>query len=155
MSYASARDTNPLEGNVDYYGVLNDIIELDYFNKFKVVLFRCDWADVNNSRGAKKDRYGFIMVKFSRMIHPGKHILNESYVFSSQVKQVFYSEDPKEPSWFVVIHNQPREVYDMGDEITNDGPRTEFFPSSHESIFNDNDDGQWACEDVDEDIYDF
>lgn len=30
---------NPLEGNVDYYGMLNDIIELDCYNKFKVVLF--------------------------------------------------------------------------------------------------------------------
>ncbi|XP_039119539.1 uncharacterized protein LOC120255833 [Dioscorea cayenensis subsp. rotundata] len=155
MSYASARDANPLEGNVDYYGVLNDIIELDYFNKFKVVLFRCDWADVNNSRGLKKDRYGFTIVNFSRTIHTGKHILDEPYVFSSQVKQVFYSEDPKEPGWFVVIRNQPREVYDMGDEIIDDGPWTECFPSSHESIFNDNDEGQWAREDVDEDIYDF
>ncbi|XP_039115825.1 uncharacterized protein LOC120251353 [Dioscorea cayenensis subsp. rotundata] len=155
MSYASARDADPLQGNVDYDGVLNDIIELDYFNKFKVVLFRCDWADVNNSRGLKNDRYGFTMVNFTRTIHTGEHILDEPYVFSSQVKQDFYSEDPKEPGWFVVIRNEPREVYDMGDDITDSGPRTECFPSTHEGILNTNDDGQWARQDVDDDIYEF
>ena len=54
-SYASSRDMNPLEGDVDYYGVINDILEFDYFSKFKVVMFRCDWADVNTSRGVRKD----------------------------------------------------------------------------------------------------
>ncbi|KAK5833474.1 hypothetical protein PVK06_017312 [Gossypium arboreum] len=38
-SYASARDSNPVEGNVEYYGLLTDIIELDYYGKWKVVLF--------------------------------------------------------------------------------------------------------------------
>ncbi|KAG8493196.1 hypothetical protein CXB51_010618 [Gossypium anomalum] len=32
-SYASARDSNPAEGNVEYYGLLTDIIELDYYGK--------------------------------------------------------------------------------------------------------------------------
>ncbi|KAG8481745.1 hypothetical protein CXB51_026629 [Gossypium anomalum] len=54
-SYASARDSNPVEGNVEYYGLLTDIIELDYYGRWKVILFRCDWADVNTARGIKKD----------------------------------------------------------------------------------------------------
>ncbi|KAK5819796.1 hypothetical protein PVK06_024819 [Gossypium arboreum] len=41
-SYAIARDNNPVERNVEYYGLLTDIIELDYYDKWKVVLFRCD-----------------------------------------------------------------------------------------------------------------
>ncbi|KAK5826759.1 hypothetical protein PVK06_021689 [Gossypium arboreum] len=57
-SYASARDSNPVEGNVEYYGLLTDIIELDYYGRWKVVLFRCDWADVNTARGIKKDQLG-------------------------------------------------------------------------------------------------
>ena len=68
--------------------MLNDIIELDYFAKFEVMLFRCDWADVNNSRGIKKDDYGFTMVNLSLLIHTNKHILDEPFVFSSQVKPV-------------------------------------------------------------------
>ncbi|KAG8497123.1 hypothetical protein CXB51_008275 [Gossypium anomalum] len=34
-SYASARDSNPVEGNVEYYGLLTDIIELNYYRKWK------------------------------------------------------------------------------------------------------------------------
>ncbi|KAK5839061.1 hypothetical protein PVK06_007819 [Gossypium arboreum] len=93
-SYASARDSNPVEGNVEYYGLLTDIIELDYYGKWKVVLFRCDWADANTARGIKNDQFGFTMVNFSRLIHTGEHLIDEPYVFSSQVKQVFYSKDP-------------------------------------------------------------
>ena len=36
-----------------YYGALKDIYELDYYGKFKVVLFRCDWIDINSPRGFK------------------------------------------------------------------------------------------------------
>ncbi|XP_039119143.1 uncharacterized protein LOC120255377 [Dioscorea cayenensis subsp. rotundata] len=153
MSYASASDANPIQGNVDYYGILNDIIELDYFQKFKVVLFRCDWADVTNSRGIKKDKYGFSMVNFSRLIHTGAHVIYEPYVFSSQVKQVFYSKDLSESGWYVVIRNQAREVYDMGDESTESGSRTDCFPTSSERILSSNDDEQWVREDVNEDVY--
>ncbi|XP_039135718.1 uncharacterized protein LOC120273139 [Dioscorea cayenensis subsp. rotundata] len=153
VSYASASDANPVQGNVDYYGILNDIIELDYFQKFKVVLFRCDWADVTNSRGIKKDKYGFTMVNFSRLIHTGANVIDEPYVFSSQVKQVFYSKDLTESGWYVVIRNHAREVYDMGDESTESGPRTNCFPTSSEGILSSNDDEQWVREDVNEDVY--
>ncbi|KAK5826123.1 hypothetical protein PVK06_021033 [Gossypium arboreum] len=91
-SYASARDSTPVEGNVEYYGLLTDIIELDYYGKWKVVLFLCEWADANIARGIKNDQFGFTMVNFSRLIHTGEHLIDEPYVFSSQVKQVFYSE---------------------------------------------------------------
>ncbi|KAG8472909.1 hypothetical protein CXB51_034798 [Gossypium anomalum] len=113
-SYASARDSNPLEGNVEYYGLLTDIIELDYYGKWKVVLFRCDWADVNTAPGIKKDQFGFTMVNFSRLIYTGQQLMDEPYVFSSKVKQVFYSKDPTDEGWYVVIRNTPRDLFDMG-----------------------------------------
>ena len=61
-SFASAKDINPITGNVVYYGVLKDIIELNYYDKFKVVLFKCDWVDVYQGRGIKYDEYGFTLV---------------------------------------------------------------------------------------------
>ncbi|WMV09205.1 hypothetical protein MTR67_002590 [Solanum verrucosum] len=42
-SFASARDQNPIDGEVVYYGVIKDIIEIDYWGCFSVVLFKCDW----------------------------------------------------------------------------------------------------------------
>ena len=41
-SFASAKDSNPITSNVVYYGVLKDIIELNCYDKFKVVIFKCD-----------------------------------------------------------------------------------------------------------------
>jgi len=46
-----------------YYEKLVDIIELDYYSKCKVVLFRCDWLNVN-SRGLEKDKIGFTLLNF-------------------------------------------------------------------------------------------
>ena len=39
QSYASSRDKNPVNGEVTFYGVLTDIIELRYSNDFKYMLF--------------------------------------------------------------------------------------------------------------------
>ncbi|KAG8493359.1 hypothetical protein CXB51_010946 [Gossypium anomalum] len=118
-SYASARDDNPIEGNVEYYGLLMDIIELDYYGRWKVVLFRCDWADVNTTR-RKKDQFGFTMVNFSRLVHTGQKLMDEPYVFSSQVKQVFYSRYPTDEGWYVVLRNTPRDLFDMGNGSRDD-----------------------------------
>lgn len=38
-SYTSARDSNPVEGNMEYYGLLTDIIELDYYGNGKLSYF--------------------------------------------------------------------------------------------------------------------
>ena len=41
-SFASTMDQNPIDGEVFYYGAIQDIIEIDYWGHFNVVLFRCD-----------------------------------------------------------------------------------------------------------------
>ncbi|KAK5811839.1 hypothetical protein PVK06_027212 [Gossypium arboreum] len=134
-SYASARDSNPVEGNVEYYGLLTDIIELDYYGRWKVILFRCDWADVNTGRRIKKDQFGFTMVNFSRLIHTGQQLMDEPYVFSSQVKQVFYSKDPTDEGWYVVLRNTPRDLFDMGNGSRNDiVERSETLPFPEQNL---------------------
>ena len=42
-----------------YYGVLTDIIELNYFDNLRYVLFKCNWANANTNRGYKINEYGF------------------------------------------------------------------------------------------------
>ncbi|XP_058002285.1 uncharacterized protein LOC110664507 [Hevea brasiliensis] len=45
--------------NIDYYGVLTEIIQLQYLGGRRVVLFRCNWWDVyDRVRGVKIDEYG-------------------------------------------------------------------------------------------------
>nr|GEU98882.1 hypothetical protein [Tanacetum cinerariifolium] len=54
-----------------YYGKLTNIIELEYFRGYKIVLFQCDWVDNRLYRGLKKDKYGFPLVNFSRPLSVG------------------------------------------------------------------------------------
>ncbi|KAK5793831.1 hypothetical protein PVK06_034990 [Gossypium arboreum] len=157
-SYASARDSNPVEGNVEYYGLITDIIELDYYGRWKVVLFQCDWADVNTARGIKEDQFSFTMLNFSRLIHTGQQLMDEPYVFSSQVKEVFYSKDPTDAGWYVVLRNTPRDLFEMGNGSRDDiVERSETLPfpeqNLDENIPSTNTQHQWVRHDVDEDIY--
>jgi hypothetical protein len=111
---------NKSNEGINYYGRLSDIIELSYGDDYKVVLFKCDWYDVHHNAGIKNDDFGFTLVNFSRVIHTGKDIEHDPFVFSSQVEQVFYMEDPKNKGWHVVTRHRPRDLFDMGIEEPSD-----------------------------------
>ncbi|XP_058093353.1 uncharacterized protein LOC131239591 [Magnolia sinica] len=121
-SFASANDRNPIAGDVTYYGVLTDIIELEYCGTRKVVLFRCDWVDVRSQgRGVKKDGLGFTLVNLKRLCHTGQHLSDEPFVFASQAEQVFYVQDLIEKDWHVVVRTKPRDLFEMhGQESADD-----------------------------------
>nr|GEW57755.1 hypothetical protein [Tanacetum cinerariifolium] len=70
-----------LERDVAYYGVINDIIELEYSANKKVVLFDCDW--ISNDRRKNKDENGFALLNFK-----GLKPHNEPFILASQAKQV-------------------------------------------------------------------
>ena len=53
-SYASTSDNALISRNVTYYGQVNYIIELNYYDNFYVILFKCDWVDVTIGKGIKK-----------------------------------------------------------------------------------------------------
>ena len=40
LSYVSSRDKNPKEEEINYYGALIDMVQLDYSGRYKVVLFK-------------------------------------------------------------------------------------------------------------------
>ena len=65
-SFASAWDMNPITGDVPYYGVLTEVVELHYLGGNMVFLFKCDcWDVINTRRGIKRDEYGYIYVNFT------------------------------------------------------------------------------------------
>ncbi|XP_058093313.1 uncharacterized protein LOC131239563 isoform X2 [Magnolia sinica] len=97
LSFASVNDKNPIAGDVTYYAVLTNIIELEYCGDRKVVLFKCDCVDVlSQGRGVKKDKFRFMLVNLKRLCHTGQQLFDEPFVFASQVEQVFYVQDPVE-----------------------------------------------------------
>jgi len=108
-------------GELVYYGILTEMIELDYYEGRKVVLFKCNWVDMRNDRGFKKDLFGFTLVNFNRLWET-----NEPFVLASQATQVIYTPDPIEESWNVVTSIKPRDVYDMGKEDDVDDPEIDF-----------------------------
>lgn len=96
-----------------YYGRVNDIVELDYYGAYRVVLFRCDWVDIR--RGIKTYDDGSVCVNFSKLMHTGQNLKDDPFIFSSQAKQVFYVEDEIRKGWFHVIKTKPRDLFDLGD----------------------------------------
>ena len=54
--------TSNSKDNIIYYGVIKEMIELNYFEHFRIVLFKCDWFDTKQGRGVKKDALGFTLV---------------------------------------------------------------------------------------------
>ncbi|KAL6226165.1 hypothetical protein ACLB2K_000129 [Fragaria x ananassa] len=101
MQVASAKDNNPKTRDMDFYGVIREIWEVDYY-KFRVPLFKCDWVESN--KGIKVDELGFTLVKLNRLGHS-----NDPFVLATHVKQVFYIEDPLDTDWSVVVRCPDRD----------------------------------------------
>lgn len=114
-SYASASDNRPKEGLVPYYGKLVDIIELNYYGKFFVTLFKCQWANTTNFRYIKKDPLGFTSINFSHLIHTGEREDDEPFIKASEAQLVYYVEDKVNVGWCTPVHVKPRDVFDMGE----------------------------------------
>ncbi|XP_075108925.1 uncharacterized protein LOC142180757 [Nicotiana tabacum] len=101
-SFASSRDQNPIDGEVIYYRAIQDIIEINYWGYFSVVLFRCDWFR------NEIDEYGLTRVYFKKLCST-----NDPFVLASQVYQVFYVEDPAEKDVYYARNKVPVDLYDL------------------------------------------
>lgn len=92
----------------DFYGVLVDIIELEYIHGNRVFLFKCDWWDVSRRTGIHVDNH-FTSVNVSKTWYK-----DDPFVLSTQARQVFYVNDTKlRGDWKVVQRIDPRNVYDV------------------------------------------
>ena len=78
---------------------------LDYYI-FKIPLFHCDWANINN--GVKVED-GFTMVN----LHEGQsQFERDPFILAIQAKQVVYSRDTETSNWYVVFNVPPRGFLD-------------------------------------------
>ena len=110
-SYSSARDQHPVSGDVTFYGVLTDIIELYYSKDVKFLLFKCDWVD--NRRGlVEKDNFDFTLVNFNHLLYRGNEVSDEPFILATQAQQVFYVKDPVDENWEIVVKMKQREFFD-------------------------------------------
>jgi len=76
---------------VDYYGRLEKVIELQYHSEQnRVFLFKCYWYDTTD-RGIRVDpHYGLLEIK-SKAKHRN---VNDVFVFAKQCQQVYYTYTP-------------------------------------------------------------
>jgi hypothetical protein len=107
MQVASAKDRRPTTTNMNFYGCIKQIWEVDYYS-FRVPIFLCDW--VESSRGVKVDELGFTLVKLARIGH-----VNDPFVLATHAKQIFYIEDPLDAEWSVAVMC-PDKYFKGGDE---------------------------------------
>ena len=78
----------------DYYGILEEVLELEYHNsstkRTRIVLFKCDWFDPQLGRGFRvHNQYGLVEV------HSKKRFSKyEPFILAQQAQQVYYAEYP-------------------------------------------------------------
>ncbi|KAI5339058.1 hypothetical protein L3X38_018330 [Prunus dulcis] len=113
MQVVSAKDKNPIVSNMGFYGVIQEIWDLDY-QKFRIPVLRCDRID--NTSGLVVDELGFTLVDLSKIRHR-----NDQFVMASQVKRVFFVDDPMHRGWSVVLSISNSEYNDVtGDDVLGD-----------------------------------
>lgn len=109
MCQASAKDSKQMADMVAYYGVIKDIILLDY-HMFQVPLFKCSWAH----KGKRvKEEEGFTLVNLNMN---QSSFANDPYILPSQAKQVFYSREDESSPWYIVMRAPPRGYHDLETE---------------------------------------
>lgn len=65
--------------DVDFYGVLSNVVELNYISRNWVILFKCDWFDTDfNKKRIQKD-YHLTSINASRMRYK-----NDPFVLAMQ-----------------------------------------------------------------------
>ena len=126
---ASAKDKNLIEAKMTYYGVIQNIFELDYIS-FKEVVFYCDWVRVEDKNACKVDPVTNLMMVDLSKLKSNDHVSNETFVCAFQkVNQVFYSEYINNKPWPIVQH-APKRLNSSVDELAS--------PTEYQYIFYDN-----------------
>lgn len=96
-------------GENDYYGVLQEIIEVTYpgIIGLKCILFKCDWYDPTVGRGVRTNNIGAIDVNANRRFSKF-----EPFILALQAEQVCFIPYPRikqrRETWLSVIKVNPR-----------------------------------------------
>ncbi|XP_031262356.1 uncharacterized protein LOC116120545 [Pistacia vera] len=139
---ASAKDTSQVVDVVAYYGVIKEIILLDYY-QFQLPIFKCHWA--NAGHGVKFED-GFTLVN----LHQSQNqYVREPFILATQAKQVFYSKEIDSPNWYVVLKAPPRgyyelEMYNEDEDLTS---RPEYVTTHNMNIYDDSEEVSYVRED--------
>ncbi|XP_016173008.1 uncharacterized protein LOC107615464 [Arachis ipaensis] len=74
-------------------------------------------AAVGSISGIKQDSLGHTLVNFSHPIHTGDQEDDEPYIIASEARLVYYVDNEVDKEWSIVVHVNPRDMFDMGEDI--------------------------------------
>ena len=100
----------PGKDGVMAYGQLQEILVFTYLS-FPVTLFRVKWFDTRNS--GRVDKLNF-RNGITQIYGSGEWWKNDQYILATQVKQVFYLEDPFKPNLKAVEHVNNKKFINKG-----------------------------------------
>ncbi|GKC42992.1 RNA-directed DNA polymerase [Tanacetum coccineum] len=69
--------------------------------------------------GEDRNYYGQLtdVIELEPFVHTGESLKDDPFIISSQARQVFYIEDPKDVRWWHIIMTKTRDTYDMGRNV--------------------------------------
>ncbi|MCL7038617.1 hypothetical protein MKW94_024680 [Papaver nudicaule] len=96
---------------ISFYGILSDIIELQYLFPYKVTLFKCEWFDLDPKKKRVIKDHNLTCIDVS-----GRWYKDDPFVLADgqQAQQVFYLDDYKFGSkWKVAEKMEHRHLWDV------------------------------------------
>ncbi|XP_072078840.1 uncharacterized protein [Arachis hypogaea] len=95
-------------GKSDWFGVLEDILELEYTgsDSNRVVLFKCQWYDPSRPNGTRiHNEY-----KITEVNHSKRYRHYDPFIVAQKAKQVYFLPYPGncKSMWHVVVNTKPR-----------------------------------------------
>eukprot|EP00267_Zea_mays_P047756 XP_020400249.1 uncharacterized protein LOC109942570 [Zea mays] len=103
--------------NIDFYGVLKEVIELQYNSNYQVrrsvVVFRCDWYNqVGKTVGIRDDSH------FKSINVQSFWYKSDPFILADQAKKIFYLQDttPQCKDFRVVQKFEHRNIYDVAEK---------------------------------------
>lgn len=128
------------ESERDYYGHLEEVVQLKYYGKGNnVFLFKCYWYDAY--RGVEVDKYGITRVNTKSKLRS-----NDPFVLASQALQVFYANpvSKNNKGWCPVIATKARNTYDVVEKEDEDSvvAEEETFQEDEANVVQINDDDE-------------
>ncbi|WKA09144.1 hypothetical protein VitviT2T_026818 [Vitis vinifera] len=123
------------EDMIDFYGVLLNVVVLDYIFNNQVVLFKCEWFDTDPNKKRLLDDGVLRCINVDN-----KWYEEDPYVLASQAQQIFYVNDPKlGSSWKVVQKVLHRHIFDVPEQTTTNDSENDNEDPTIEEAYQEND----------------
>ncbi|KAM6589519.1 hypothetical protein CsatA_012124 [Cannabis sativa] len=108
-------------GNITYYGVLLEILELDFIYHRKVFVFRCKWYNTDPRSKTMAIDHNLTSIDIT-----SNWYVEDPFILADQAQQVFYLSDrSRGKNWMIVQKINHRNIFDVP-EHTNDSTDNEF-----------------------------